>query len=413
MKSDAPQINYVDLSVPLGFLTRTLQQLTGLTEVNKVFKNKENNLPPNYLLISKPGTGKTTGVRGVVNAINTELEKKKGKGASVPHVDFISLTLGSLRPEDVNGTQVVINNELQLFSSKLLPVQGKDSDYGVLLLDEVTSIDNELTQTVAKLTDSDRGSNGYRLPPNWVVVLAGNDAECSNFRQLSTQLVNRCLLFNIRADFEHWKKWAVANEINSLVLNFLSAQQQPTAVLNCDLPEDYNNMQAQASASSRSWVTLSTMLYAFAIDGSDDRLTFDLAASCVGAAFGRAFSAFAKKAYLDAQANNKPTLNVDDVLKGTAKVMDLDTVDLLSGLNIVSDKLNAMLATGDLDAAASAADNVAKWVLSYNIKDFSVAAISMLLSVGDSGQVSDLMLLLSSKPNIQTLENSVDIDTLS
>ena len=115
----------------------------------------------------------------VENLIDKEMPKDKQFG-------FKKIQLGKLVVGDLTGIPVVMPDGTvkRVHVPDLPPNDPKDpnfKEYGVLFLDEITTVDEAQMQPALGLADSSRDMGEYKLPEHWLVVAAGNGPDCTNF----------------------------------------------------------------------------------------------------------------------------------------------------------------------------------------------------------------------------------------
>lgn len=257
--------------------------------------------------IGKSGIGKTEGV--------AELCKEMGIG-------FCELRLVTMTEVDLLGVPMVGKTEggesyTDWASNKLLPIESRDGERGILVLDEITSATSTIRAAAYQLLDSKRSLGNYKLPDHWLVVAIGNGIEDGGVYQgMEGAFINRCKAFRVVEDFETWKTWAIAHDANPSVIAFL--QFKPDELHKFD-----PNADVEMFPSPRAWMSLSRMLNrretkrgGVAIDKESAGL---YACSAVGVKSGAQFEDF--------YGYNKNVASVDDILDGkiSASECNFDT----------------------------------------------------------------------------------------
>lgn len=182
-----------------------------------------------FLVLGKPGIGKTEGVSSILRELEKEAAEKGIKMQKFrrnPETDelevigeeplkwkLISIRLGQLGVGEISGIPDP-SNKMKLVPYDRLPRVERDGQYGVLFLDELTSAMLEQTSPAGSLLDTVRGINGYKLPPRWTILAAGNDPQCKNFVTLNEMTVSRFPggVFVVEPSFDSWYKWAITPE---------------------------------------------------------------------------------------------------------------------------------------------------------------------------------------------------------
>ena len=104
-----------------------------------------------------------------------------------------------------------------------LPNEERDGKYGVLFLDELTTVDEQQMQPALGLADDSRSIGQYKLPEHWLVVAAGNGAECTNFVRADDAMISRFQMFEVQYNYTtDWRPWAHANGIDGDIIAFLN-----------------------------------------------------------------------------------------------------------------------------------------------------------------------------------------------
>ena len=154
------------------------------------------------------GTSKTASVTWCVNRINKtipEVEKQ---------FDFKPIKLGQLIVGDLTGIPIPMpDGTVKRVMCDDLPESDPTKpgyrEYGVLFLDEITTVNEAQMQPALGLADDSRSIGTYKLPEHWLVVAAGNGPECSNFMRLDDVMISRFEVFDTVTDYkEDFRPWA-------------------------------------------------------------------------------------------------------------------------------------------------------------------------------------------------------------
>ena len=101
--------------------------------------------------------------------------------------------------------------------------------FAQLFLDELPACTPDVQKAFYSLL-LERRLGEYPLPPGTWVVAAGNRAEDRALvRTISSALVNRVLILNVRIDVAEWLTWARANNVRPEILSFI--EKKPDALL--------------------------------------------------------------------------------------------------------------------------------------------------------------------------------------
>jgi MoxR-like ATPase len=187
------------------------------------------------LLLSPPGVGKSDVVRQA--AADAGLECKSLLGTQIA-------------PEDVSGVPRIIGERSVFCPPRvLLPENPRKF---CLFLDELPACAPDVQKAFYSLL-LERRIGEYALPEGTWVVAAGNRAEDKALvRTISSALVNRVLILNVRIDNTEWLAWARGNGIREDVLRYI--EQYPDALLR-PVPD-----KAVPFSTPRAWASLSRAL---------------------------------------------------------------------------------------------------------------------------------------------------------
>jgi MoxR-like ATPase len=187
------------------------------------------------LILSPPGVGKSDVVRQA--AADAGLECKSLLGTQIA-------------PEDVSGVPRIIG-ERSVFCPPRVLLPDNPQKF-CLFLDELPACAPDVQKAFYSLL-LERRIGEYLLPPDTWVVAAGNRAEDKALvRTISSALVNRVLILNVRIDVPEWLVWAQNNGIRDDVLRFI--EQNPDALLR-PVPD-----RAMPFSTPRAWASLSRAL---------------------------------------------------------------------------------------------------------------------------------------------------------
>jgi hypothetical protein len=156
------------------------------------------------LLLSAPGVGKTDAVRQVAQEAGLEVRSLLGT---------------QIAPEDVSGIPKIIGERSVFCPPRiLLPEDGQPF---CLFLDELPACSPDIQKAFYSLL-LERRIGEHKLPAGSWVVSAGNRLEDRALvRSLSSALVNRVFIINLRVDAKEWLVWAAANGVRPEILSFV------------------------------------------------------------------------------------------------------------------------------------------------------------------------------------------------
>jgi hypothetical protein len=99
-----------------------------------------------------------------------------------------------------------------------------DAEPGILFLDEINAAPPSVQASAYQLI-LDKRVGTYKLPPDWVVLAAGNRiSDRSVAYRLPTALANRFTHFEIDPKISDWSSWAWKNDIDAYIISFLKLQ---------------------------------------------------------------------------------------------------------------------------------------------------------------------------------------------
>jgi hypothetical protein len=157
------------------------------------------------LLLSPPGVGKSD--------IVFQAAKEAG-------LDCRSLLGTQIAPEDVSGIPRIIGERSVFCPPRVLLPETPEPF--CLFLDELPACAPDIQKAFYSLL-LERRIGEYPLPKGTWVVAAGNRAEDRALvRAMSSALVNRVIILNIRVDSKEWLMWAKANNVRSEILSFIN-----------------------------------------------------------------------------------------------------------------------------------------------------------------------------------------------
>lgn len=187
------------------------------------------------LLLSPPGVGKSDVVR---------------QAAAAEGLECKSLLGTQIAPEDVSGVPRIVGERSVFCPPRvLLP---ENAGKFCLFLDELPACAPDVQKAFYSLL-LERRIGEYLLPEGTWVVAAGNRAEDKALvRTISSALVNRVLILNVRIDVPEWLTWAQANNVREDVVQFI--EQHPEALLR-PVPD-----KAVPFSTPRAWASLARAL---------------------------------------------------------------------------------------------------------------------------------------------------------
>lgn len=208
---------------------------------------------PRLAIQGAPGTGKSDIIR--------EICEENGWCLNVKYISNMSLEQITGLPAKVENGSTAIWTRPELFNfdnpeyapSNYLTTTDtkvKDNTVKVLLIDDFHLADRMIQKYLFQLLTY-KSLNGYHLPPNTAILLAGNrntDKACANV--IPAPVCNRMIFVEVHSDVEDWLlNFAFKHGIRSDITSYL--HQHGDARLSSDPQE------SAAWASPRSWTYLS------------------------------------------------------------------------------------------------------------------------------------------------------------
>jgi hypothetical protein len=184
------------------------------------------------LLLSPPGVGKSDAV---------------AQAAAEAGLPCRSLLGTQIAPEDVSGIPRIVG-ERSVFCPPRVLLPERPEPF-CLFLDELPACAPDVQKSFYSLL-LERRLGEHRLPEGTWVVGAGNRVEDRALvRGMSSALVNRVVLLNVRVDLREWLAWARASGVRAEIVSFLVFM--PSALMR-PVPAD-----PRPFSTPRAWASLS------------------------------------------------------------------------------------------------------------------------------------------------------------
>lgn len=317
---------------------------------------KENNYRTIFGL-GKGGIGKTESIEALANRL------------SIGYIDIRLLLYsevdlkGVLYPSEDHTKTVWLQNDV-------LPNVERDGKRGILVLDEITSTAKSLRTAVYQLIN-ERRLGEYKLPDGWLVVCLGNGEEDGgDFQGMEGNFVNRCSMFRIVPSVEAWKSWGYKNNINDLVLSYVSWRPS-------HLHTYTEDEECTPFASPRSWEAVSNILNIHGFN-EDDTINKLRILSNIGTLVGNQFITFC--------SCKESIISPEDILNGQtnnsfkskeALYITVQSLVRLMGDIVQTDKNNSGAISFE---TLSKLCNGIRWILSLNSLEVKVMGIKDFIS---------------------------------
>ncbi|MNJ90612.1 ATPase family [compost metagenome] len=303
---------------------------------------------PTVMLWGPPGVGKSEAIR---DSLAKRLAKNTGK-----RVIFTDVRLLLFNPVDLRGIPVPdkAHEFTQWLKPQIFNLDDSKDVINLLLLDEISSAPPTVQAAAYQLT-LDRKVGEHSLPDNVIVLAAGNRVVDKGVAyKMPTPLANRMTHFEIYANLDDWKEWAIPNEIHPVVIGFLNWQQN--RLHSFDPSKD-----DLAFPTPRSWSFVSKYLKIY----NDIDKAYYMIAGTVGEGAAVEFKAFAK---------------TYGSLPDVQKIMDGEEVQFQQKPDIMY-ALSASLSSRVGKAKKDQLKNITKFTMDKLPKEFAVLTMKDILRV--------------------------------
>lgn len=371
------------MSVFNNIPTRTTEQMLEYVKLEFLHGEPGSYLP--MIFIGKGGIGKS---QAIYDLCKGALTKELGR-----EVGYKDLRLGNFDATDLKGIPIPDKDALKTewLVNNCYPDEAVDGDRGILVLDEVTSCE-EQTQTGVYQLLAERQLNNYKFPDGWMIVCLGNGPEDGGtFNQLTPNFVNRCMLCEVECDKQDWLKWARTHGIHELVLAYVNWEGSTLHGYNPEI----TGLDGTIFPSPRIYEKVSDRLkYDFVMKSMEKdptagipQIIQDMIVNLLGNTEGSKFIAFAE--------TRKTLIDLDKVLDGTAPPYDLKTEDADKYMSLACEGLVTRLTKlqkGHIDYEGAKKDNALKkdtqdvintikWLHSVDRVDYMIRFLSAYLQV--------------------------------
>lgn len=185
-----------------------------------------------FLILSPPGVGKSDVVAQA--AADAGLECKSLLGTQIA-------------PEDVTGVPYILG-ERSVFCPPRVLLPEEPTPF-CLFLDELPACTPDIQKAFYSLL-LERRLGEHALPPGTWVVAAGNRTEDRALvRTISSALVNRVIILQVRVDVAEWLAWAEKNQIRREITSFIRDSKECLLRPVPDVPAPFSTPRAWASLS--------------------------------------------------------------------------------------------------------------------------------------------------------------------
>lgn len=300
-----------------------------------------------FMLWGAPGIGKSDSLK----AIKKYVEETTGKRVNVTDVRLLLFN-----PVDLRGIPVPDDTKTlaKWLKPQIFQMDPSDDIINILMLDEISAAPPSVQASAYQIT-LDRKIGEHKLPDNCYVICAGNRLQDKSVAyKMPKALANRLTHFEINADLDDWKVWAINNGIDSRIIGFLNWQPSKLHIFD-------SSSDDHAFPTPRSWETSNNYLNIY---GSLDA-AFNCIAGSIGVGTAGEFKRYCKV------FNKLP--NIQDIFDG--KEVEMPTQP---------DILYALSASISGHIAKESNNERLKNVIEFTIKmpkEFSVLTIKDILLI--------------------------------
>lgn len=240
------------------------------SQIVKNMINRGNTRP--IMFFGKGGIGKTESIAAIADELN---------------MGYVDIRLLLYTESDLKGVPFVNENHTATIwlQNDILPRVERDGERGILVFDEITSCAKSV-RTAAYQLLNERRLGEYVLPEGWAMICLGNgENDGGQFNGMEANFANRCSVYEILPTVDSWKVWAMANNVNPLVIGFVSWKESYLHTM------DPENDSEIVFASPRSWKAVSDILNHTEFDDDDMVLKSEIRAN-IGNRVGGEFLTF-------------------------------------------------------------------------------------------------------------------------
>lgn len=217
--------------------------------INTLSNSELSKFKMSQFLWGAPGLGKSDSIKSIAKIVSEETGKT---------VNITDVRLLLFNPVDLRGIPVAdANKEFAIWlKPQIFNMDPSDDVVNILMLDELSAAPPSVQAAAYQIT-LDRKIGEHKLPDNCYVFGAGNRLQDKSVAyKMPKALANRLTHFEIQADLEDWKKWALSSGINEQIIGFLNFR--PDMLMKFDSSSDDN-----AFCTPRSWEMASNYIKVF------------------------------------------------------------------------------------------------------------------------------------------------------
>lgn len=314
--------------------------------------------------LGKGGIGKTEAIADIAQELN---------------MGYVDVRLLLYTESDLKGVPFVNENHTATvwLQNDILPRVERDGERGILVFDEITSCPKSV-RTAAYQLLNERRLGEYVLPDGWVMICLGNgENDGGHFNGMEGNFANRCSVYQVEPSTESWKAWALKNNVNSLVIGYISWKSEHIHTM------DPDNESEIVFASPRSWKAVSDILNETEFNADDQVLRAEILAN-IGVLIGGQFLAFCKF--------KEDAIEPGKILAGTEKKkprkQEILYMTIQALVRLLSDEIKTYVENGNKidsksidDEILSKSVNCIKWILSLSALEHRTMGIKDLIAI--------------------------------
>lgn len=216
-----------------------------------------------------------------------------------------------------------------------------------------------------------------------IVCIGNGEEDGGDFQGMEGNFANRCSIFNVVPNIDAWKNWAYSNDVNYLVLAYISWRPSDLHTFNPDKEEEL------LFASPRSWKAVSDILNKHPYDENNFLLNARIVSN-LGRLVGNHFIAFCKY--------KKEVIEPSDILigkdiKNVDSSMEVLFMTMQGVIKLMVDHIKLDVSNrGEIaaDTITKCANGI-KWILGLDSMEHRVMGIKDF-AANDKGIITKLML---------------------
>lgn len=250
-------------------------------EIKRLQKWRLQHSMPPIIVYGDPGVGKTQCISWVVREMVSKYGIRVGLIVSQMSTYDMIAVRGMPIPDRESGTTKWLPQDS-------FPNEHNCADYDVVVwfMDELTAAPKSVQPPLYSLLQFGSIENGITIPPNVMIVAAGNDKDDRAIvSDMSSALANRLVHFDVQVSLDSWKDWALREGIHPMIIAFHNSNEG----------QYLHKMQADTTGlikgfpSPRTWHRVSDDLVRYA---DNERLREARVIGHVGPEAGVAFNTF-------------------------------------------------------------------------------------------------------------------------